>query len=205
MNDPKLDSPSFHRNIEPIVSLFRNLLTQQKLRWLEFGSGTGQHVARLSREFPEFEFQPTDVDPENFKSIAAWTDQQSLSNVREPLFLNLLDQKWPPIAGDQFDILSAFNVIHISPWDVTEGLFRAAELLGSEECRVFLYGPFRINGEHTSESNASFEEWLKQKDPAFGVRDIDDVCQVAEQKGYYLSERHTMPANNYMMEFSKGD
>ncbi len=203
MSDPKLDSPSFHRNIDPIVTLFRELMIEPALTWLEIGSGSGQHVERFAREFPDYTFQPTDIEQENLASISAWTKGSMLTNVREPLLLDVTADKLPFKSNTQFDIISAFNVIHISPWSVTEGIFQRTAAFGSDHCRIFLYGPFKIDGEQTSESNATFEEWLKGKSDKFGIRDIDDVNAVAIANGFSLKEKHSMPANNFMMEFAR--
>ena len=202
MNDPRLDTPAFHRNIEPIVALLKKHITASSLNWLEIGSGSGQHVVRFAQEFPSFTFQPTDITSESLGSISAWIKDSRLTNVREPILMNLLDDEWQKIDGQTFDLISAFNVIHISPWDVTKGLFRAAKTHGNAECRVLLYGPFRIDGKHTSESNAAFEAWLRAKNNAFGVRDIEDIKIVAKGNGYKLDHMHEMPANNFMLEFS---
>jgi len=203
MNDPKLDFPSVQRNIEPIVKLLKRLLKTPSLKWLEIGSGSGQHIERFGREFPDYEFQPTDIEEANLNSITAWVSEAGLTNVLAPCALDVTQNPWPFDTDDRFDIISAFNVIHITPWNVTRELFKGASTHGSAKCRIFLYGPFRIDGEHTSESNARFEEWLEEKSDAFGIRDIDDVNQVALDNAFELSARHLMPANNFMMEFTR--
>ncbi|MEM9279249.1 MAG: DUF938 domain-containing protein, partial [Pseudomonadota bacterium] len=67
----------------------------------------------------------------------------------------------------------------------------------------FLYGPFRIDGKQTSDSNEQFELWLKSKDERFGVRDIADVSTIADQNGFSLTALHPMPANNFLAEFTR--
>ncbi len=201
MHDPKLDSPSFHRNVEPILALLKRLLAEPDLHWLEIGSGSGQHVVRFGQEFPHFIFQPTEIIPENLNSISAWVNESGLKNVKQPHLFDVTDNETPFSDDQQFDIISAFNVIHIAPWAVTEGLFRLASQYGNHQCRVFLYGPFKIDGENTSESNAKFELWLKEKDVDFGIRDIGDVNRIANHYGFGDAIRHPMPANNFMMEF----
>lgn len=203
MNDQKLDSPSFHRNVQPIMDLLTHLLPQSPLRWLEIGSGSGQHIERLGREFPSHQFQPTEIEPENLKSIEAWLADANLSNVKSPQKLDVTSEIWPFNREEQFDVFSAFNVIHIAPHRVTEDIFRMANKHGTPQCRIFFYGPFRIDGKHTSDSNASFELWLKEKSKDFCIKDINDVNQVAKKHGFEVSQKHQMPASNFMMEFSR--
>lgn len=203
MNDPKLNSPSFHRNVQPIVNLLTHLLPDTPLTWLEIGSGSGQHVTRFAREFLQCEFQPTEIEPENIQSIDAWVQEATLKNVQPAKHLDVTAEDWPFNTNDYFDIISAFNVIHIAPPRVTGEIFRGAHKHGSEGCRLFFYGPFKMNGGHTSESNADFELWLKEKSPDFGIWDIDQVDLLAQNHGFECKHKHKMPANNFMMEFGR--
>ena len=95
-------------------------------------------------------------------------------------------------------------MIHISPWAVAEGLFTGAgDLLGSGGL-LFLYGPFKVGGEHTSPSNASFNESLRERDPLWGVRDLERVDEIAAAAGLLRIESNELPANNKLLVFRRG-
>lgn len=197
----KLDSPSFHRNIAPVEALLTSLLEGAHGSVLEIGSGSGQHVARLAALFPGLTFQPSEMKTGKRASIDAYAAEAALGNIRPAIQLDVRDDPWPFDKNARFDLFTAFNVIHIAPWNVTQGLFAGAARHSDKGARVFLYGPFKRGGQHTSESNADFERWLQEKDAAFGVRDIHDVSQVAKDAGFTFETLHPMPANNFMAEF----
>jgi hypothetical protein len=66
-----------------------------------------------------------------------------------------------------------------------------------------IYGPFKYNGEFTSESNASFDQFLRQSDPGSGIRDFEWVNQLAGQQALYLQSDSSMPANNQCIIWQK--
>jgi hypothetical protein len=61
---------------------------------------------------------------------------------------------------------------------------------------LVLYGPFNYGGQFTSESNARFDTWLKDRDPVSGIRDFEKVDALAHAQGLRLIADHEMPANN---------
>jgi len=94
------------------------------------------------------------------------------------------------------------NVLHISPWNVSEHLLAGAPRLLRPEGRLFVYGPFKRGGEHTSPSNADFDASLRGGNPEWGVRDMDDLGALAERAGLRLTEVVPMPANNFVLVFA---
>ena len=66
-----------------------------------------------------------------------------------------------------------------------------------------LYGPFHYGGKATSPSNAEFDAWLRGRDPASGVRDFEDLRDLAAGRGLALEEDNAMPANNRLLVFQK--
>lgn len=201
MHDARRDSPSFHRNIEPITEKLHEILYPQCEHVLEIGSGSGQHVERFSREFPKITFQPTEYDAENLPSIDSWC--QDYNNVSRALQLDVTKANWFEDNLQKFDALLCFNVIHITPWKVTQSIFNGARQHLASKCQIMFYGPFKIDGKNTNESNVEFEKWLKEKDPSFGIRDIADVELVASEADFKLVKPHPMPANNLMLEFAR--
>ena len=53
-----------------------------------------------------------------------------------------------------------------------------------------------FGGQHTSESNAAFDHYLRQRDPHSGLRDFEALDRLAQKRGLRLTANHAMPANN---------
>lgn len=201
MINPRHDSPSFHRNIEPITQKLHELIQKNCNHVLEIGSGSGQHVARFASEFPKVQFQPTDYDKENIPSIDSWCE--AMENVSPGLQLDVTQDVWFEKNYPKFNLLLCFNVIHITQWEVTRSIFKGADKYLSKDSQLLFYGPYKIDGKHTSKSNAEFETWLKEKDSSFGIRGIADVENEANGNGFMLKEVIPMPTNNYMVKFAR--
>jgi hypothetical protein len=95
------------------------------------------------------------------------------------------------------------NMIHISPWTAAQGLMAGAGRLLSAGAPLYLYGPFKENGEHTAPGNAAFDASLKARDPQWGVRDLGDVRALAASHGFGFDKRVAMPANNLSVVFRR--
>lgn len=201
MQDPRKDAPSFHRNIEPILGALVTIFSPEINRVLEIGSGTGQHVARFGAAFPEITFQPTEYDAENLSSIDAWSEGQT--NILSVLQLDVMAASWFGEDVQPFDALFCANVIHITPWEVTEALLNGASKHLRSGGQIILYGPFKEDGKHTSDSNAQFELWLKERDPRNAIHDITEVKRVAASHSFNHVEAREMPANNFLQIFMR--
>jgi SAM-dependent methyltransferase len=195
-------SAAAERNKQPILDQLRQLLpTQGKV--LEIASGTGQHVVHLAAALPDLWWQPTDRGTEDFASIVARRDRDGLGNVADPVLLDVLQAPWG--VTEDFDAVLCINMIHISPWETTPALFSGANrhLCGDGRGLVVLYGPFREGGRHTAPSNETFEQWLRDKDPRFAVRNLEDVEAVAHSNGFARIHLSRMPANNLLLAFAR--
>ena len=95
------------------------------------------------------------------------------------------------------------NVIHIAPWRVAEGLFAGSARYLQADGRLFLYGPFKRGGKHTAISNAVFDASLREGNPEWGVRDVEDLQELAGNGGLALAEIAEMPANNLILVFER--
>jgi hypothetical protein len=91
-------------------------------------------------------------------------------------------------------------MIHISPFETTTGLFNLASKCLCPNGFVFLYGPYRVGGTMV-ESNIAFDLWLKEKDPAYGVRDLEAVQAMALSYGFTIYKTVEMPSNNLSVIF----
>ena len=189
---------SCERNRAPILEVLRIELAG-KSRLLEIGSGTGQHAVYLAPEFPRLVWQTSDV-VEAHADIRAWLDEAAPANVLPPLPLDVCKSDWPV---GPYDAAFSSNTAHWMSWSEVECFFwGVGEVLqvGGVFC---LYGPFNYRGDYTSASNASFDRWLKQRDPSSGIRDFEAVDQLAREAGMILERDHAMPANNRTLVWSK--
>ena len=69
--------------------------------------------------------------------------------------------------------------------------------------RLFLYGPYIEADVETAPSNLNFDESLKSRNPAWGLRDLTAVKALAAVRGLSFAERVAMPANNLILVFKK--
>ena len=206
--DGRLDAAAFHRNHQAIRAVLQKFLAGKSGDVVEAGSGTGQHVIDFARHFPGITWWPSDLNAQHLKSIAAWRAHAGLSNVRPPLRIDLSDPAWCAEMHDGSGpgkLMAVFcaNVIHIAPWRVAEGLFAGAGRYLRTDGRLFLYGPFKRAGKHTAVSNAVFDTSLRERDPEWGVRDIEALEQLAGGAGLGLIEIAEMPANNLVLVFER--
>lgn len=194
-------APSTARNRQPILDVLRPRLPPVA-RVLEVASGAGEHAMFVAEALPGVTWQPTDRDDEALVSIAAWRAASGLANIAAPLRLDAADPaSWP--AGP-FEAVVCINMIHISPWAATQGLMAGAARVLTPGGRLILYGPYLEAGVDTAAGNLSFNESLKSRDPAWGLRDLADVSALAAAHGLTFAERIAMPANNLMVLFEKG-
>jgi len=194
----KLTHPWPERNKEPILEVFRRVLPSSGTV-LEVGSGSGQHAAFFAEKLPTLSWIPSDIEPENLASIREWRDETDHPNLFEPIRLDVLADDW---GIDPVEAVFSANMIHITPWECCLGLLEGARRHVTPGGLLIFYGPFRIGGEHTAESNATFDESLHDRDPRWGVRDLETVCDAAG--GFALEERVEMPANNQVLIFRRG-
>jgi SAM-dependent methyltransferase len=198
-NEDALTAPAVARNREPILAVLRRVLPARGTV-LEIASGTGEHAVHFAGGLPHLTWQPSDREPKALRSIAAHRAATQLPNLLLPLALDASEPAWPL---DHADAVVSINMIHISPWAAAEGLMAGAARLLAPGRVLYLYGPFKEQGEHTAPSNASFDAGLRAQDPQWGVRDLDEVAALARQNGFDLVERVAMPANNLSLIFRK--
>ena len=160
-------------------------------RILEIGSGTGQHAVFIAPSFPNAVWQASDVD-ENLPGIRMWLDEAALPNTPAPLRLDV-NCRWPPM---RYDAAFTANTLHIMSWAEVQKLFAALDSALDPRARLAVYGPFNYGGTFTTESNAAFDRWLKQRSALSGIRDFESVNALAESIGFELVADHAMPANN---------
>jgi len=196
----KWSTPSAERNKGPIRDVLARVLPRHGLM-LEIASGTGQHVVHFAKALPDLTWQPSDPDAELRESIALWVREEQLANINSPIDLDVTKLPWPLQTADA---VVAINLIHVASWPATTlALFEGARALLSTEHVLFLYGPYRRFGRHTSESNAQFDLELRAHNPEWGLRDMEAVSDVAAGAGFVLAETVEMPTNNFSLVFKR--
>ena len=198
---PLRDAPATHRNRAPILEVIARWLPASA-RVLEIASGTGQHAVFFAERLPGLTWLPTDGDPESLDAIADWVAASGVTNVEAPRLLDASRPDWPESLGPIDAIFNA-NMIHISPWEVALGLFAGAGRALASGGLLLVYGPFKVDGAHTSESNAAFDTSLRGRDPRWGVRDLERVVEVAAAAGLVHRETNELPANNMLLVFER--
>ena len=197
--DGKWFTPSAERNKDPILHLLTRVLPSRGVV-LEIASGTGQHLIHFAKALSGLTWQPSDADAELRKSIALRIAEERLANVKTPIALDVMRRPWPLVAAEA---VVCINLIHVAPRSATQALFDGAKTLLPGGSVLFLYGPYRRFGQHTSPSNERFDSDLRAHDPEWGLRDMEDVSEVALARGFVLQEVVEMPANNFSLVFRR--
>lgn len=192
-------APATLRNRDAIVEVLRTILPERGLA-LEIASGSGEHAVHFARAFPALTWQPSDPDPAALASIAAWSGEARLANMRPPLKIDASTGIWQV---DRADAVLCINMIHISPWAATAGLMRGASAVLPPGGVLYLYGPFIRSGVATAPSNMDFDRSLRERDPAWGLRDLDAVIGIAAEAGLACVTAVDMPANNLSVVFRR--
>ena len=195
----KREAPAAARNRQPILEVLQRELPAEGLV-LEIASGTGEHTAHFAAALPHLLFQPSDPDAGARASIDDWARTLGLANVQPAVALDAAAADWPLAAADA---IVCINMVHISPWAATVGLFRGAAARLPAGGLLYLYGPYHRDGRPTAASNAAFDRDLRARNPAWGIRNLEDVCQLAAEQGFAPPRVVDMPANNLSLLFRR--
>jgi len=187
-------SEACEKNKEPILTVLKEIFVERK-RVLEIASGTGQHAVHFGRELPHLTWQTSDL-PQHLAGIRVWLDEAQLPNVLAPLALDVNDTHWPVT---KLDAIFNANTVHIISWPEVKRLFAHIACVIAPGGCVCLYGPYNYGGQFTSESNARFDDWLKSRDLASGVRDFEKINELAASHGLELQQDIAMPSNNRIL------
>lgn len=188
-------SPSAERNIDPIGAVLARVLPARG-RVLEVASGSGQHGAAFARRWPGLVWQPTDANPGNLASIAAWG--AGLDNLRPPMVLDACAPGWGAAQGGQ-DAICLNNLLHLIAAPEVEVLLREVALALAPGGVFCLYGPFRRDGRLVTEGDVAFDARLKAMDPAIGYKEVGWVEAQLAAAGLEPVEQVEMPAGNLML------
>ncbi len=197
--DVRLSSPAALRNRGPISDVLRDILPETGIV-LEIASGSGEHIIHFAGLFPALIWQASDPSPEARASILAWSKAEQAANVLPPLDIDAAGDQWPV---QRADAMIAINMVHISPWPATQGLLKAAGRLLPAGGVLFLYGPYRRDGHPLVQSNVDFDADLRARNPAWGIRRLEDLEETGGQSGLSIASVAEMPANNLGVTFRR--
>ncbi|MDZ7957721.1 MAG: DUF938 domain-containing protein [Aulosira sp. DedQUE10] len=208
--DARQEAPATQRNREPILEVLLQVLPASGTI-LEIASGTGEHSVFFAPKLSPRKWLPTDANPQLLPSISAWVEHFGCDNIYPPQVLDVREPVWPVERGIVSQWLHTspivaivnINMIHISPWSACLGLMAGAGRILKAGGILYLYGPFKQGGEHTSQSNAAFDEYLRAQNPQWGVRNLDDVVAAASAEYFILKQTYQMPANNLSVVFER--
>lgn len=195
----KRHAPATQRNRDPIATvLFEELPASGTV--LEVASGTGEHAVYFAERFPDHCWQPSDPDSHALESIASWREETGLDNLQAPVRLDASARHWPASSADA---ILCINMVHISPVEATEGLMAAAGAILEAGAPLILYGPYSEGGVEPAPSNLDFHHSLKARNPAWGLRQIGWMDELAASHGLERTRRVEMPANNLMLIYRR--
>ena len=185
-------------NKTPILDRLYELFAQTK-DVLEIGSGSGQHAIYFSRFFPELTWQTSElaVDIEALKkNISDFAGQ----NVLNPVLLEVNETQWPV---SRAGLIYTANTLHIMSFSCVEALFQGVGCTLDYGGHLCIYGPFKYENGFTTPSNAAFDQWLKDRDLASGIRDFETINEMAKTQALTLLNDYSMPANNQLLVFQR--
>ncbi|MBI3228853.1 MAG: DUF938 domain-containing protein [Burkholderiales bacterium] len=202
MNPEKRHSPACERNREPIFTVLQTVFAQRQ-QVLEIGSGTGQHAVYFGPDLPHLRWHTSDLAASH-PSILAWQQEFPAPNVLPPVLLDCSEAEWPlALAGQGIDAIYSANTCHIMPWPCVQNLLRGASRLLPAGGLLAIYGPFNIDGQFTSASNAEFDAMLQARGVGSGLRDKGDMLACAGEAGLTFVQDYEMPANNRLLLWRK--
>ncbi len=205
--DSRKYAPATERNRQPILSVLERVLPKAGTV-LEIASGTGEHATFLAPRLSHLYWLPTEPDAESRASVAAWVQALPAENLLAPLALDVSQQPWPVEAAD-FDLAEPItaivniNMLHISAWAMCDHLMAGAQRVLPAGGVLYLYGPFKRDGKQTAPSNEAFDSMLRDRNPDWGIRDLEAVSAIAQQHSLSLEEVVPMPANNFSVVFRR--
>jgi cyclopropane fatty-acyl-phospholipid synthase-like methyltransferase len=191
-------SEACERNKEPILGVLRACFAE-RVEVLEIGSGTGQHAVYFARHLSHLTWHPTE-QLGFLEDLAARVQLEGGGNLRAPTVLDVRQTIWPVRS---VDAVFTANTLHIMSWPEVVALYHGVGGVLAPGGVMCAYGPFRYDGRYTSESNHEFDNMLRERDPASGLRDIHAISELARQYGMRLTADHDLPAFNRLLVFAK--
>lgn len=207
MADSRRYAPATERNRQPILEVLQRVLPESGTV-LEIASGTGEHATFFAPRLAPLYWLPSEPDAESRASVTAWVKALPSENLLIPLALDVSQRPWPVEAMD-FDLAKPItaivniNMLHISAWEMCEHLMAGAQRVLPVGGVLYLYGPFKRAGKQTAPSNEAFDAMLRDRNPSWGIRDLEAVSAIAQQHALSRVDVVPMPANNFSVVFQR--
>jgi Protein of unknown function (DUF938) len=193
-------APATDRNRAPILAILRQVLPPTGTI-LEISSGTGEHAVFMAPQLAPRLWLPSDPNPDARASIAAWQQSAPCDHLFAPIDLDASSDQWLIDPKQPVTAIVNINMIHIAPKAAYLGLFAGAQRILPIDGILYLYGPFKQGGIHTAPTNADFDQSLRSQNPAWGIRDLEEITAVAHSHKLELQQVYPMPANNLSVVF----
>ncbi|MFT7472156.1 MAG: cyclopropane fatty-acyl-phospholipid synthase-like methyltransferase [Kiritimatiellia bacterium] len=166
---------------------------------LELAGGTGQHCVHFAANLPNLHWQSSDI-PSNVDNLNLRLADAKLANLPAAITIDVNHFPWD---SDRPTAIFSANSLHIMSADSVENFFKGIGEALQADGTLIVYGPFKYADAFTSESNEGFDRWLKDRDPASGIRDFEWVSDLATKANLTLIEDNAMPANNQLLVWKK--
>jgi len=204
---------SVEKNLPHLLQVHTELLSQRTVRSvLEIASGFGDHIIAYAGALPDVEFWGTECNDYLVSRLNEKISGSGAGNVRKARKLDILaDDDWESLRQAKnapFDAISVTNLLNVAPWPVTEHLF---EQLGKSEQPILhrengvlaMYCCLRDSGRFLSDSDEKFDAVLRERDPEFGIRNLEDVVSLANAQGLQLvSKEFLAGGTNQFLRFA---
>lgn len=197
-SSPPPFSKSADKNKDHILEQLRLCLNKGD-RVLEIASGTGQHALHFGSAMQDVTWQSSDRDLDHFNLRDA-LQNTPLSNVFEPIVIDIAH--WPNLRP-KFDAVYSANCLHVIPEELVQNYVEGAARSLKPGGAMLLYGPFKYGGKFTTESNESFDGFLRDTYEGGGIRDFEVLNVMAGNVGFEFESDTPMPANNQFLVWRK--
>ncbi len=196
----KNETPS-DRNQGPIFEVLKEVIGDDTVKIFEIGSGSAQHAVFMAPQLKNVVWTTSDV-ASNQQMIKDVLAKAKVENIKGPFLYEVGKDNFPRVP---YDVIFTANTFHIMSWKQCKTLMKELGTRLREGSQVIIYGPFNYNGEFTSESNANFNVWLKERNPESGIRAFEDVNANMIKNGFTLYKDYEMPANNRTLVYTRLD
>ena len=200
-SEGKLHAASAERNAVDLSTAIASVAPKTG-EVLEIASGTGQHIVTFASVIPNLHWHPSEVDVIRRASIKAYIAESGLTNISAPVMLNATQKGWHTHVTPK-KLIVVPNLLHLISKLETEILIAEATKTLINGGILFLYGPFKRNGELTSDGDKSFDAELRAHDPETGYKDYTWINKTTQTAGLSPQKTISMPANNLALIFRR--
>ena len=190
-------SDACERNKIPILKVLNEELDSGTV--LEIGSGTGQHSVFFSKEISSIKWYPSDTIS-NFESLNAFVTNYQNNNLQTPFVIDITQDQWIDFKVDYVFTSNTFHIINNAL--LTYFFYQSSKVMKSNG-KLIIYGPFKFDNQFNSPSNQTFDELLKASDSFSGLKNFEEIVNIALKFDFIFSKKYEMPANNNILVFKK--